>query len=147
MGDGHAKLRLAVNSVEVEVRFEGPSGYIMAKFTNSTDGYGVTDVELPTSSDPMLGQWKMTATATGLADNQVEVQKSFAIDEYVLPKFEVKIAIAESGEDTYFTRERNEISGVVTGTYTYGKPVQGSLSMNLYQVLQFMIDRIKWGAN
>ena len=116
----------------------------MAKFIDTTDAFGVMDVELPTSSDPMLGLWNMTATAIDILDSHVAVQKSFTIDEYVLPKFEVEITIPESGEGSYLTRSQNEISGVVSGTYTYGKPVKGSLTLNLYEVIHLRLRQSNW---
>ena len=39
--------------------------------------------EMPLSAKPLLGEWKLTASAEGFA---TDVVASFEVDEYVLPR-------------------------------------------------------------
>ena len=83
----------------------------------TTDEYGTATLELPLSTEPNLGVWKLSAKA-GDASSELDVR----VEEYVLPKYEVT---AELGKDWYLVDE--PITGHVSADYSFGKPVQGEL--------------------
>jgi CD109 antigen len=85
----------------------------------TTDEFGLANLELPVSQEPNLGVWKITAI-TAKAKNQLDVR----IEEYVLPKYEVK---AELPKDWFLVSE--PIKGKVKAEYSYGKPVAGEVEI------------------
>ncbi len=84
-----------------------------------TDSFGMSTFDLPLSTEPNLGVWKLTAT-TAKNKAQLDVR----VEEYVLPKYEVK---AELPRDWFLVNE--PIKGKVTAEYTFGKPVNGDLKI------------------
>ena len=84
-----------------------------------TDDYGMTSVELPLSTEPNLGVWKLTAFA-GDQKSQLDVR----VEEYVLPKYEVNVATERS-----WVLASDPISGTVSGEYSFGKPVVGEVEI------------------
>jgi CD109 antigen len=84
-----------------------------------TDEYGMASLSLPLSSEPNLGTWKIKA-AVGKAETQLDVR----VEEYVLPKYEVK---AELPKEWFLVSE--PIPGSVRAEYSFGKPVAGELEI------------------
>lgn len=85
----------------------------------TTDEYGMTSLELPLSNEPNLGVWKITAE-TENSKTQLDVR----VEEYVLPKYEVK---TELPKQWFLVNEA--ISGNVFAEYSFGKPVKGELEI------------------
>ncbi|HEY41848.1 MAG TPA: alpha-2-macroglobulin [Dehalococcoidia bacterium] len=84
-----------------------------------TDEFGMTSVDLPISSEPNEGAWKITAiTEEGRTQLDVRVEK------YVLPKYEVKV---ELPKEWFLVDE--PITGTVLSEYSFGKPVTGELEI------------------
>ena len=84
-----------------------------------TDDYGMATVDLPISTEPNLGAWKINVT-TDKAQNQLDVQ----VQEYVLPKYEVT---ADLPKEWFLVTE--SIKGKINSTYSFGKPVVGSVTI------------------
>jgi len=85
----------------------------------STDEYGMASLDFPISEEPNLGVWKITAiTPKGKAQLDVRVE------EYVLPKYEVKI---ELPKEWFLVDE--PVKGKVQAEYSFGKPVKGELDI------------------
>ncbi|NXS99722.1 CD109 protein, partial [Jacana jacana] len=59
---------------------------------------------------------------------QVHYQR-FKVMEYVLPKFDVTITTP-----LYYSVREDDVSGVVTAKYTYGKPVKGTVTVTCLSV-------------
>jgi len=76
---------------------------------------GVYSGELQLSEFPVLGSWDIEVSADGNTET-----KSFEVDKYVLPKFEVMV---EAPKDVAISD--NKFSVTVRSKYTYGKPVKG----------------------
>ena len=76
-------------------------------------------IDLPISTEPNLGTWKITAS-TAKSKTQLDVK----VEEYVLPKYEVKVDLPK---DWFLVSE--PIKGKVTATYSFGKPVKGELQI------------------
>jgi CD109 antigen len=102
----------------------------------TTDEYGMATVELPLSTEPNLGVWKLTATTAGDAGTTTEVsaagtastQLDVRVEEYVLPKYEVK---AEMAKDWFLVNE--PITGHVSAQYSFGREVKGDLKVIAYR--------------
>ncbi|MBI4220028.1 MAG: alpha-2-macroglobulin [Chloroflexi bacterium] len=81
-----------------------------------SDEFGMASVDLPLSTEPNLGVWKITAVA-GERRSEVDIR----VEEYVLPKYEVAV---ELGKDWVLASE--SVRGTVSAGYPYGKPVRGT---------------------
>jgi CD109 antigen len=84
-----------------------------------TDDYGTATLDVPISTEPNLGVWNVAAVA-GDRSTVVDVR----IEEYVLPKYEVKVELPKE----WFLADE-PIVGKVTSEYSYGKPVKGELQV------------------
>jgi CD109 antigen len=105
------------------VEVQDAKGIKIAKQSLSTDEYGMASMQLPLSSEPNLGVWKLTAYA-GDASTQLDVR----VEEYVLPKYEVE---AELTKDWFLVDET--ITGRVSSKYSYGRIVEGELKVVAYR--------------
>lgn len=83
----------------------------------NTDEYGMSTLELPISSEPNLGVWKINVV-TEKSKNQLDVH----VEEYVLPKYEISV---ELPKEWFLVSER--ITGKIKAEYSFGKPVEGEL--------------------
>ncbi|XP_017086450.2 LOW QUALITY PROTEIN: CD109 antigen [Drosophila eugracilis] len=86
---------------------------------------GVYSGELQLSEQPVLGTWKITVSVDG--DNRET--KSFEVDRYVLPKFEV---VVDTAKDVVIGD--SAIKATIRAKYTYGKPVKGKATVTMEQV-------------
>ncbi len=99
----------------------------------TTDEYGMATIELPLSTEPNLGVWKLAATtvsgaAAGADVSEATTQLDVRVEEYVLPKYEVKTDVAKSW---FLVNEA--ITGHVTATYSFGRMVKGELKVEAYR--------------
>ena len=85
----------------------------------TADEYGMASLGLPLSNEPNLGVWKITVE-TENSKTQLDVR----VEEYVLPKYEVKI---ELPKQWFLVNEA--ITGSVSSEYSFGKPVKGELEI------------------
>ncbi|MBI4331321.1 MAG: hypothetical protein HY673_08580, partial [Chloroflexi bacterium] len=85
----------------------------------TTGEFGMATLDLPLSTEPNLGTWKLTA-ATGKQKSQLDVK----VEKYVLPKYEVKLEMAK---DWYLANE--VIKGELFSEYSFGKPVAGEVQV------------------
>ncbi len=99
----------------VTVEVQDAKGIKVFKREVDTDDYGMATLDLPLSTEPNLGVWKLTALA-GEQKTQLDVR----VEEYVLPKYEV---VVDTEKSWVLTDEA--IQGVLSGEYSFGKPVVG----------------------
>ncbi|PKK33140.1 CD109 molecule, partial [Columba livia] len=85
---------------------------------------GVVSKKFQLSMNPPLGDWSIEVEVNG----QVHYQR-FKVMEYVLPKFDVTITTP-----LYYSLREEEVTGVVTAKYTYGKPVKGTVTVTCLSV-------------
>ncbi len=103
--------------VEATIDLQDAKGTKVFKKVVQTDEYGMATVEVPISTEPNLGVWKVTAEA-GERSAEVDVR----VEEYVLPKYEVTVDLPKE----WFLVDE-PITGKVSAEYSYGKPVRGTL--------------------
>ncbi len=84
-----------------------------------TDEFGMAELELPLSSEPNLGRWKIEAATT-----KTETQLDISVEEYVLPKYEITTNLAR---EWYLVSEK--IQGSISSEYSFGLPVSGELEI------------------
>ncbi|XP_053442153.1 C3 and PZP-like alpha-2-macroglobulin domain-containing protein 8 isoform X3 [Nycticebus coucang] len=82
---------------------------------------GITNLSFPLSDQPVLGEWFIFVEMQGHVYN-----KSFEVQKYVLPKFELLI------DPPQYIRDLDACeTGTVQARYTFGKPVSGALTINM----------------
>uniref|UniRef100_A0A8D0GVG8 C3 and PZP-like alpha-2-macroglobulin domain-containing protein 8 n=1 Tax=Sphenodon punctatus TaxID=8508 RepID=A0A8D0GVG8_SPHPU len=82
---------------------------------------GIVNMSFPLSDQPMFGEWFIFAEMQGHTYN-----KSFEVQKYVLPKFELLIDPPRYIRDLAACEK-----GTVHARYTFGKPVKGKLAVNM----------------
>ncbi|CAL4124700.1 unnamed protein product, partial [Meganyctiphanes norvegica] len=92
-------------------------------FTNK----GVWAGELQLSEEPVLGQWNITVDVLGQITSQ-----NVEVAYYVLPKFEVIVGLPD-----YVTFDQEEISTTIEAKYSYGRPVQGEVTVQVTPTYKF----------
>ena len=118
-----ADLRPAAGE-SLAVTITNPDGVTIAKWARDTDASGAVELTLPTSVEPSLGDYSVQAES---AISGTAATATFAIDEYVLPRFEVALDM-----DAAIVRGDSELHGTVSATYTYGEQVEGEVTVNVY---------------
>jgi CD109 antigen len=104
---------------QVTVEVMDAKGIKVFRSEVSTDDYGMASLELPLSDEPNLGVWKITA----ITENS-ETQLDVRVEEYVLPKYEVKV---ELPREWFLVDEA--ITGTIFAQYSFGKPVKGEIEI------------------
>ncbi|KFP91429.1 CD109 antigen, partial [Apaloderma vittatum] len=84
---------------------------------------GVVSKKFQLSVNPPLGDWSIEVEL-----NVIYYQR-FRVMEYVLPKFDVMITTP-----LYYSLREEDVTGVVTAKYTYGKPVKGTVTVTCLSV-------------
>ncbi|EEC12664.1 thioester-containing protein, putative [Ixodes scapularis] len=82
---------------------------------------GIYSSELQLSDQPVLGDWAIHVDILGQ-----KYSKNFTVAEYVLPTFEVRVKLP-----AYATYNKSEVVATVSATYTYGKPVKGTVTLTV----------------
>lgn len=85
----------------------------------ATDEFGMATLDLPLSTEPNLGTWKLQA-----ASSKQKTQLDVKVEKYVLPKYEIK---PELIKDWFLVNE--PIKGELSAEYSFGKPVAGELEI------------------
>jgi CD109 antigen len=108
---------LAAQAVTVEIA--DAKGTKIYKKNVTTDDYGMATVDMPVSTEPNLGVWKVTATS-----GKIKTPLDLRIEKYVLPKYEVTITPAKE-----WVMADEKITGTIKAEYSYGKPVEGEVQI------------------
>ncbi|MBN1368616.1 MAG: hypothetical protein JW954_00080 [Dehalococcoidaceae bacterium] len=109
------ELKAVTQDVTVEVL--DAKGIKVFRESVTTDSYGMAEVQLPLSTEPNLGSWKINAVSQK-ARNQLDIR----VEEYVLPKYEVSV---EMPKEWFLASE--PVTGTISAEYSFGKPVTGEL--------------------
>ncbi|CAJ1358216.1 unnamed protein product [Effrenium voratum] len=129
------RLRPQQRNLTFEV--SSPEGFKLLKASSSTDETGVAQFQFPIAQEPLLGPH----VARVLVDSPVAgagaiAEANFGIEEYVLPRFEVSVAMDQS----YLTVGSSApssltLSGKVSANFTFGEPVLGTCTLVLWTPL------------
>lgn len=114
----NSELKPVTTAATVEI--QDAKGIKLLKRDVQTDEFGMATLELPLSTEPNLGVWKIT-TVAGDTSTDTDVR----VEEYVLPKYEVGV---EMTKDWFLVNET--ITGSVTAEYSFGKAVNGDLKVS-----------------
>lgn len=82
---------------------------------------GVVNMSFPLSDQPVFGEWFIFVEVQGHTYN-----KSFEVQKYVMPKFELEI-----DPPPYIRDLKSCEQATVRARYTFGKPVTGKLTVNM----------------
>ncbi|XP_055348331.1 CD109 antigen-like [Paramacrobiotus metropolitanus] len=111
--------------IPLTVRILDPQNNIVKQYTNATDpnvnGYFAGDFLL--STEPLLGAWTIEVSTSDSHD--ILGTKQFSVDEYVLPRFDVKILSLAN----FVTPADSSLTFFVEANYTFGEPVKGKLEI------------------
>ena len=111
------ELKPVVGHVVVEA--QDAKGIKIFRKTTTSDEYGMTTLELPLSTEPNLGVWKLTAVS-GNRKTQLDIR----VEEYVLPKYDVAVDLPKS-----WILANEPITGAVSSEYSFGRPVKGEVTI------------------
>ena len=113
--------------------FRDPNGFVAMRVTAVADAHGVASTSLPTSFEPTLGDWAVEASfaeTRAPASASVDAASArFALEKYVLPTFEVALALRSAS----VFRGVDRIEGTVSATYTHGARVAGTVDVSVWQ--------------
>nr|XP_022294895.1 CD109 antigen-like [Crassostrea virginica] len=118
---------MSIFSGSMDIVIYDPNRNKIKEIFGARDFTGVITNFLEIDSKPVLGDWNIRITAHG---NSVE--KTFAIGKYVLPKFEVKVELP-----SIVLTSDDSITGIVSARYTYGKPVEGRVTLRAQKKLHY----------
>ncbi|XP_052234132.1 alpha-2-macroglobulin-like isoform X2 [Dreissena polymorpha] len=119
--DEHLKPKSETLDVEIK---DSKENVIFKKSSPDTNSNGMVEGHFKLSDDPILGTYKIIAsTETGYT------QETFRVEEYKLPKFEVTATC----DPCYAVYNPDlQLTGSVSSMYTFGKQVQGRLSIKVF---------------
>ncbi|KAL3880815.1 hypothetical protein ACJMK2_033022, partial [Sinanodonta woodiana] len=110
---------LTVYTGSMNVSIYDPNSNKIKQWLNVDDSSGVITSLMVMDTQPVLGDWKLKVEAQGFS-----TEKVFTVAHYVLPKFEVTVELPP-----FALSSDNSITAKVKATYTYGKPVKGTVSV------------------
>ncbi|KAJ7995147.1 hypothetical protein DPEC_G00241550 [Dallia pectoralis] len=110
---------MSFNQMYQTVELQDPNSNRIAQWLNQSTVSGLLDLTHPMSPEATQGRYVITAwnEAGG------KTVQNFDIEEYVLPKYEVKVSFPQT-----ITILDRQATLTVCGKYTYGKPVLGSVT-------------------
>ncbi|XP_071480619.1 pregnancy zone protein-like [Diadema antillarum] len=108
------------------VYIESPRGTRMKQWKNLLSPDGLLDLQFALSDEPEMGTWRIRVRHHGHMPDSVQ---TFDVEEYVLPKFEVKVT-PKTGY--IFAPEPSPLLFTVCAMYTYGQPVRGSVEAEIW---------------
>ncbi|XP_075699320.1 alpha-2-macroglobulin [Rhinoderma darwinii] len=101
---------------------EDPQRNRISQWLNVETRKGIAQESFVLTSEPRLGTYKLVAQR----ENGKLIEHQFTVEEYVLPKFEVKVTVP-----SVITIIDEELEVTVCGKYTYGKPVAGRIDVQV----------------
>ncbi|XP_075072226.1 alpha-2-macroglobulin-like [Mixophyes fleayi] len=104
------------------IYIQDPQTNRISQWLNVETTRGIAQESFLLASEPQLGTYKLVAQRLKGA----QVEHTFSVEEYVLPKFEVQVKMPP-----IITILDQEVKVTVCGKYTYGKPVAGRIDVSV----------------
>ncbi|XP_041795894.1 alpha-2-macroglobulin-like [Chelmon rostratus] len=108
------------------IEFEDAQSNRIGQWLNKTSNGKILQLSYSLNSEAREGTYKIIVTIQGRKINHM-----FKVEKYVLPKFEVKVKLAEEA-----SIGQKEIEAEVCAKYTYGQPVPGSVNVEVCRPLK-----------
>ncbi|XP_053566416.1 CD109 antigen-like [Bombina bombina] len=105
---------------DVNLRIVDPQNNIIQQWLNLKADMGVVSTEFALSNNLMYGSWGIQAET-----NNSMAMAYIIVKEYVSPRFEVSLTTPLY----YISPKQKNLTGTVTAKYTYGKAVNGNLTI------------------
>ncbi|XP_046369858.2 CD109 antigen-like [Haliotis rufescens] len=110
---------------KIDVDIYDPRNNRIRRWVSLQDGTGVNHRDILLSDQPVLGDWKIEVTVPEFVG--LNEKKTFTVQQYELPKFEVKVELPPFSLTTDI-----DLSGTVKANYTYGKGVKGMVELRVF---------------
>ncbi|XP_006164927.1 pregnancy zone protein [Tupaia chinensis] len=108
------------------IYLENPRRNRIAQWQSMKLEGGLKELSFPLSSEPIQGSYKVVVNT----ESGGNTEHSFTVEEFVLPKFEVKVQVPK-----IISIMDENVNITVCGIYTYGKPVPGHATVNMCRKL------------
>lgn len=112
---------------QVNITISDAKKNIVKQWINQSNYRGLISLDVQLSEDPVLGDWTILIEAR----NQ-QFSKQFKVAEYILPTFDVGIQLP-----SYATYNESDIVATIKASYTYGKPVNGRVTLTVQPLVRF----------
>uniref|UniRef100_L7M8R2 TEP1-F n=1 Tax=Rhipicephalus pulchellus TaxID=72859 RepID=L7M8R2_RHIPC len=110
-----------VTDVKATIYVTSPSDVRIAQWNDVSFEKGIVQRDFQLTEEPELGLWQIVVELPTQT-----VRQHFEVNEYVLPKFEVTIK-----PPSYVLADAKEITWEICAHYTFGQPVDGTLTVNV----------------
>uniref|UniRef100_A0A8D2AJW3 PZP alpha-2-macroglobulin like n=1 Tax=Sciurus vulgaris TaxID=55149 RepID=A0A8D2AJW3_SCIVU len=104
------------------IYIENPKRNRIAQWQSLKLESGLSQLSFPLSSEPLQGSYKVVVQK----ESGGTAEHSFTVEEFVLPKFEVKVQVPK-----IISILDEKVNITVCGIYTYGKPVPGLATVSM----------------
>ncbi|XP_034287784.1 CD109 antigen [Pantherophis guttatus] len=109
----------------VNIYIQDPQRNLIQQWLTQNGKLGKIAKHFKLSKHPLLGDWSIEVQVNGQAYYQ-----SFAVMEYVAPKFEVYLTTP-----TYYSMQ-SMLNGTITAKYVYGKPMKGKVTIDFFSLFR-----------
>lgn len=118
-----------------DIYVTSPSEVRIAQWNKVVFERGIVQLDFQLTEEPELGLWQIVAEFPSQT-----VRQHFEVNEYVLPKFEVTVT-----PPSYLLANAQEIVWKICADYTFGQPVEGTLTVNVtYEKYHWEIDEFPY---
>lgn len=126
---------LPVAGAQVALSVLDAGGFTVAATTAISDAFGMVSWSVPTSPEPVLGSWTVSASSSAPGGN-ASASRGFELARYSLPTFSV--SVTPSQPYLLSGRDRSAggsvlVAGALSATHTSGAPVVGSVVLSVLQ--------------
>lgn len=111
----------------IDITIKDPNRNIIKQWTKQSNYRGLLSQDLQLSEDPMYGAYTIE-----IESKEQRATKDFSVAEYVLPTFGVEVDLPG-----YATYNDSNIVASVKASYTYGKPVNGHVTLTVQPLVRY----------
>ncbi|XP_007935410.1 ovostatin-like [Orycteropus afer afer] len=120
------------------VEQKDPHGNRIQQWDNEESFRGLVQLSFPLILEPILGWYSISVEML----SGETVHQSFSVEEYVLPKFQMTVDVPES-----VLVVEPEFKVNICASYTYGKPVEGKVQLNVCRAPPYVSSTCKFPLN